>query len=75
MKCDAEPPNACSRCRHMGLECAIARTPAARRSKTQLHKEFHELRRRVHELDTNEAVEDRMYQTNIVQEHEETDLD
>lgn len=74
MKCDAEPPNAWSRCRHKGLECVIACTPASRRPKTQLHKEPYELRRHVRELDTNKAVADRVDQSNIVQEYKETSI-
>ncbi|KAJ4858218.1 aconitase family (aconitate hydratase) domain-containing protein [Trichoderma breve] len=46
VKCDAEPPASCTRCRHMQLSCVVERTPASRRTKAQLQSELEAMRRR-----------------------------
>ncbi|EHK17250.1 uncharacterized protein TRIVIDRAFT_205851 [Trichoderma virens Gv29-8] len=46
VKCDAEPPASCTRCRHMQLLCIVERTPASRRTKAQLQSELEAMRGR-----------------------------
>ncbi|KAL6903235.1 hypothetical protein GGI43DRAFT_401549 [Trichoderma evansii] len=59
VKCDAEPPNFCTRCRRMQLECVIAPTPASRRTKAQLQRELEDFRRRAERLDPDEDNDSR----------------
>ncbi|KAL7798800.1 hypothetical protein V8C43DRAFT_276295 [Trichoderma afarasin] len=58
VKCDAEPPASCTRCRHMQLSCVVERTPASRRTKAQLQSELEAMRRRSGADEENEGVLD-----------------
>ncbi|KAL7947515.1 hypothetical protein V8C42DRAFT_318000 [Trichoderma barbatum] len=46
VKCNAEPPEPCARCRYMGLSCVVAPTNASRRTKAQLQREVDAMRSR-----------------------------
>ncbi|PKK55027.1 hypothetical protein CI102_334 [Trichoderma harzianum] len=58
VKCDAEPPASCTRCRHMQLSCVVERTPASRRTKAQLQSELEAMRRRSGADEENDGVLD-----------------
>ncbi|PTB36661.1 hypothetical protein M441DRAFT_62116 [Trichoderma asperellum CBS 433.97] len=59
VKCDTEPPNPCTRCRRMQLECVIVPTPASRRTKAQLQRELEDFRRRAERLYPDEDNDSR----------------
>ncbi|KAH8885394.1 hypothetical protein GQ53DRAFT_751127 [Thozetella sp. PMI_491] len=44
IRCDAEPPATCSRCRRMSLTCVLSSNPNARQTKAQLQKEIERLK-------------------------------
>lgn len=44
IRCDAQPPDVCSRCQHMGLHCTLTTDAGVRQSKAQLQRELEMLR-------------------------------